>query len=81
MGFCYHDNSEIHSISLSSDTGVKMRPQRKSYVYTAFTKNYKYSTVVYAQSMKQARMYGFRDTLGVMGKCAVIRRDIVEEMK
>lgn len=58
-----------------------MRPQRKPYVYTAFCNHYKYSTIVYAQNVKQARQYGYRDALGVMGKCAVIRRDVVEEMK
>lgn len=58
-----------------------MRPQRKSYVYTAFAQNYKYSTVVHASSVKQARIYGFRDAKMVMGKCAVIRRDHIEELK
>jgi len=30
-----------------------MRSQRKPYVYTAYAMNYKYSTVVYATSIKQ----------------------------
>lgn len=59
----------------------EMRFQRKSYVYTCFTNHYKYSTVVYANSVKQARIYGYREALTVMGKCAVIRRDVVEEQK
>ena len=58
-----------------------MRNQRKSYVYTAFTNNYKYSTVVYAMSVKQARQYGRFEALKVMGKSAMIRRDLVEDMK
>jgi len=58
-----------------------MRAQRNTYVYTAFTQNYKYSTVVYATSVKQARQYGYREALAVMGKCAVIRRDLVEPQK
>lgn len=43
--------------------------------------HYKYSTVVYATSVKQARIYGYREALTVMGKCAVIRRDDVKEQK
>lgn len=58
-----------------------MRNQRKSYVYTAFCNNYKYSTVVYANSVKQARQYGYYEAKKVMGKSAVIRRDLVEDMK
>lgn len=58
-----------------------MRSQRKTYVYTAFTSHYKYSTVVYATSVKQARQYGYQDARQVMGKCAVIRRDLVEEQR
>jgi hypothetical protein len=58
-----------------------MRSQRKPYVYTAFTTNYKYSTVVYANSLKQARQYGYYEAKKVMGKCAVIRRDSIEDMK
>lgn len=58
-----------------------MRFQRKSYVYTCFTTQYKYSTVVYATSVKQARIYGLREAKQVMGRCAVIRRDVVEEQK
>lgn len=58
-----------------------MRPQRNTYVYTAFCNNYKYSTIVYATSVKQARQYGYREALAVMGKCAVIRRDLVEMKK
>ena len=58
-----------------------MRNQRKPYVYTAFCNHYKYSTVVYATSVKQARAYGYYEALKVMGKSAVIRRDLVQEMK
>jgi len=58
-----------------------MRSQRNTYVYTCFTKHYKYSTVVYATSIKQARQYGYREALMVMGKSAVIRRDLVEPQK
>ena len=58
-----------------------MRNQRKSYVYTAYANNYKYSTVVYANSVKQARQYGYYEAKKVMGKSAVIRRDVVEDMK
>lgn len=58
-----------------------MRPQRNTYVYTAFTQNYKYSTIVHATSVKQARAYGYREALAVMGRCAVIRRDLVEQQK
>ena len=58
-----------------------MRNQRKSYVYTAYCNNYKYSTVVYANSVKQARIYGYYEAKKVMGKCAVIRRDTIEDMK
>lgn len=65
-----------------------MRNQRNTYVYTAFTQNYKYSTVmiglailVYAMSVKQARQHGYREALAVMGKCAVIQRDLVEPQK
>ena len=58
-----------------------MRPQRNTYVYTAFCHNYKYSTIVYATSVKQARVYGYREALAVMGRCAVIRRDLVEQQK
>jgi len=58
-----------------------MRSQRNTYVYTAFCRNYKYSTVVYATSIKQARQYGYREALAVMGKSAVIRRDLVEPQK
>lgn len=62
-------------------SSADMRPQRNTYVYTAFTANYKYSTVVYATSVKQARAYGYREALAVMGRCAVIRRDLVEQQK
>jgi len=58
-----------------------MPSQRKPYVYTAFSVNYKYSTVVYATSVKQARQYGLHEAKKVMGKCAMIRRDLVEDMK
>jgi len=58
-----------------------MRAQRNTYVYTAFCNNYKYSTVVYAQNIKQARQFGYREALMVMGKSAVIRRDLVEPQK
>jgi len=58
-----------------------MRPQRNTYVYTAFCNHYKYSTIVYATSVKQARQYGYREALMVMGKSAVIRRDLVEQQK
>ena len=58
-----------------------MRNQRKSYVYTAFCAHYKYSTVVYANSVKQARAYGYYEAKKVMGNSAMIRRDLVEEMK
>ena len=57
-----------------------MREQRKSYVYTAFSENYKYSTMVYAKNIKQARQYGYYEAKKVMGTCAVIRRDEVKEM-
>ena len=62
-------------------SSADMRPQRNTYVYTAFTQNYKYSTIVYATSVKQARAYGYREALAVMGRCAVIRRDLVEQQK
>ena len=58
-----------------------MRSQRKPYVYTAYCNNYKYSTVVYANSIKQARQYGYYEAKKVMGRCAVIRRDTIEDMK
>ena len=58
-----------------------MRSQRKPYVYTAYCNNYKYSTVVYATSIKQARQYGYYEAKKVMGKSAVIRRDLIEDMK
>jgi len=45
-----------------------MRSQRKPYVYTAY-------------SIKQARQYGYYEAKKVMGKCAVIRRDSIEDMK
>jgi hypothetical protein len=58
-----------------------VRNQRKTYVYTAFCNHYKYSTVVYATSVKQARTYGYYEAKKVMGNSAMIRRDLVEEMK
>lgn len=58
-----------------------MQPKNRPYVYTAFTNHYKYSTVVYAKNVKQARQYGRYETMKVMGKCAVVRRDVVEDMK
>ena len=57
-----------------------MRYQRKSYVYTAFCAHYQYSTIVYANSVKQARTYGYYEAKKVMGKSAMIRRDLVQEM-
>lgn len=62
-------------------SGDSMRSQRKPYVYTAYCNNYKYSTVVYATSIKQARQYGYYEAKKVLGKCAVIRRDLIEDMK
>lgn len=56
-----------------------MRPQRKSYVYTAHTMNYKYSTTVYATSLKQARTYGYLEAKRVMGHHARIQRDECHE--
>ena len=56
-----------------------MRNQRKSYVYTAYSMNYKYSTVVYATSVKQARQYGYLEAKKVMGNHARIHRDTVDE--
>ncbi len=56
-----------------------MRPQRKCYVYTAHTMNYKYSTIVYANSLKQARTYGYLEAKRVMGTHARIQRDEIYE--
>ncbi len=56
-----------------------MRPQRKSYVYTAYTQNYQFSTIVVAPSLKQARMAGYREAKLVMGSHARIARDDVRE--
>ena len=56
-----------------------MRNQRKCYVYTAYSMHYKYSTVVYAMSVKQARQYGLQEAKMVMGNHARIHRDTVDE--
>ena len=56
-----------------------MRNQRKCYVYTAYSMHYKYSTVVYATSVKQARQYGYYEAKKVMGNHARIHRDTVDE--
>jgi hypothetical protein len=56
-----------------------MRNQRKCYVYTAYSMHYKYSTVVYATSVKQARQYGYLEAKRVMGSHARIARDDVHE--
>jgi len=56
-----------------------MGPQRKTYVYTAFTMHYKYSTVVYATSVKSARVLGLLEARRVMGGHARIHRDHIEE--
>lgn len=58
-----------------------MRPQRKCYVYTAFSRNYQYSTMVYAETVKQARLRGFHEAQKVMGSHAQISHDHVEEHK
>lgn len=54
--------------------------QRKSYVYTAYSKHYKYTTVVYAANMKQAQRYGLHEAKLVMGNHAKIHRDNIKEM-
>ena len=56
-----------------------MGPQRTSYVYTAFTMHYKYSTVVYATSVNTARVLGLLEARRVMGGHARIHRDAIEE--
>lgn len=56
-----------------------MLPQRKTYIYTCYTAHYKYSTIVHATNMKQARIYGLRDARQVMGNHAKIRRDVIQE--
>lgn len=58
-----------------------MRPQRKSYVYTAYTMNYQFSTIVVAESLKKARIAGVREAKLVMGGHAHISRDDVHEHK
>lgn len=58
-----------------------MRPQRNTYVYTAYTQNYQFSTIVVAPSLKQARITGYREAKLVMGNHARIARDDVREEK
>jgi len=58
-----------------------MGPQRKTFIYTAHTMHYKYSTVVYATSIKLARALGHHEARRVMGGHARIHHDHVEEMK
>jgi len=52
----------------------------KQWVYTCKTAHYSWQTIVYAKSIKDARRMGYRDALGVMGKCAVIRSDDVRPL-
>ena len=53
--------------------------QRKSYVYTAFSAHYKYSTIVHAKNVAEARRFGFHDARMVMGTTGRIHRDEVVE--
>ena len=54
-----------------------MRVQRKCYVYTAFTAHYKYSTIVHAKNIAEARRFGLHDARMVMGTAGRIHRDEV----
>jgi hypothetical protein len=49
----------------------------RQWVYTCRTAHYTWQTIVMAKSIKEARRMGYRDALGVMGRCAVIRSDEV----
>ena len=53
---------------------------RKQWVYTAKSRNYTWSTVVIANSIKEARQLGLREARQVMGRCAIIRHDEVREL-
>ena len=52
----------------------------KQWVYPCRTAHYSWQTVVTAKNVKDARRMGYRDALGVMGKCAVIRSDDVRPL-
>lgn len=54
-----------------------MPPQRNTYVYTAFTAHYKYSTIVHAKNVAEARRFGLHDAKLVMGTAGRIHRDEV----
>ena len=52
----------------------------RQWVYTCRAGHYTWQTIVMAKSVKEARRMGYRDALGVMGKCAVIRSDEVKPL-
>jgi len=56
-----------------------MRSNLKWFVYTAYSKNYSWSTTVRATSIKTARQQGYREAKQVFGNHAPIRSDKVEE--
>lgn len=56
-----------------------MRSNLKWFVYTAYSKNYSWSTTVRATSIKTARQQGYREARQVFGNHAPIRSDKVEE--
>ena len=52
----------------------------RQWVYTCRTAHYTWQTIVTAKSVAEARRMGYRDALGVMGRCAVIRQEQVKPM-
>lgn len=58
-----------------------MGPSRRTWVYTAYTAHYKYSTIVYATNIRMARQAGRYEALKVMGRHAKISRDVIQEKK
>lgn len=50
---------------------------RKQWTYTCHTMNYVWSTIVVANSVKEARALGYRQAKQVIGKCGRIHKDEV----
>jgi len=54
--------------------------QKQAYRYKALGATYKYSTIVYAYNVSEARDLGFAAARSVYGHHARILRDIVEKL-
>lgn len=72
-----HSNKK--NLCLSGKNFLSGKP-RRAFSYKALGVHHKYSTIVYAYNVGEAREVGRKCARGVMGVHARIIRDIVEEL-